>query len=217
MRVSDFLYFCVMTVQEIRLRFDHFNREIFGGKLPEPAFKVTGARHTMGSLRYRTQRTLTGGTRHYAFTLCMSNAFELTPDDWDDVLIHEMIHLEILSGTVSDTSAHGKLFRARMSQINSDFGRHITISRRMNTDELKSDGRIRLHHVCLCTLPDGRTGVCVTSPARYMAIRRALPRLYDISDVRWFVSSDPYFNSYPHSIRPRLYILKDPELSTSHE
>lgn len=200
---GPFLYLYGM-IDRIKERFEYYNALIFGGGLPTPAFRVTNARRTMGSLRYKTG--LLG--RHYDFVLCMSKAFNLSESESDDVLIHEMIHLEILSGSKRDTSAHGRLFRERMAQINRDYGRHVTVSRRLPDGILKPDERVRTHYVCLCTLPDGRKGICVTTAKHVAAFKRALPRLYDIKDVEWFETQNPYYNSLPHSVKPRLYVHK---------
>ena len=60
----------------------------------------------------------------------------------EDTIIHEMIHYHILSNQLQDTSAHGKLFRKMMDDINARFGRNVTISHKPTEEEREKDREI---------------------------------------------------------------------------
>ena len=69
-----------------------------------------------------------GRTTYYDYCISVSSYYQLTLEEIDDVLIHEMIHYSIAYTGLKDTSSHGIVFRGMMDKINRTFGRHITIS-----------------------------------------------------------------------------------------
>lgn len=111
-------------------RFETFNDAYFGGALPPVPLKLGRAVRSLGSCTYKKRRKWFGGIEYSDFRIRISTAFDLPEPEWEDVLLHEMIHYEILVNQRRDTSAHGRLFRARMREINERFGRHIVISHR---------------------------------------------------------------------------------------
>ena len=114
-------------------RFETFNTLCFGGALPPVPLKLGRAVRTLGACTYRKKRHLFGRMEYYGFTLRISTRYDLPEAELEDILLHEMIHYEILVNQRRDTSAHGRLFRARMKEINEGFGRHIRISSRSAT------------------------------------------------------------------------------------
>lgn len=54
-------------------------------------------------------------------------------NEWEDILIHEMIHYFIAYQGLNDNAPHGKLFREKMNEINTKYHRNISISRK-NTE-----------------------------------------------------------------------------------
>lgn len=72
--------------------FNRFNVMIFGSMLPIPRFTLTKARTFRGKLRY------THGVGRRAagdLEIRLSLSFDLPREEWEDVMIHEMIHLFI--------------------------------------------------------------------------------------------------------------------------
>ena len=80
------------TVDYLRQAFDHYNALIFGGKLPVPKLKLSRAKTRLGQMACKRKMRL-GRTTYYDYCISVSNYYQLTKEEIDDVLIHEMIHL----------------------------------------------------------------------------------------------------------------------------
>jgi len=197
----------------IAARFAEYNALFFGGKLPVPVFRSGNARSMLGHLRYRRKRSLLGRVTYSDFVLTISSRFDMPEEEVQDTIIHEMIHLYILSSGIRDTSSHGKVFRAWMQKINTEYGRHITISHRFTRDELAADTHLRKHYFCVCELPDGRKGITVTAESAVFSIYRQLPKVFTLRSCRWYGSTDPYFNRFPHVRTPKIFIVDGDELA----
>lgn len=201
----------IATVEYVKERFDHFNALCFGSVLEPVRIELMRSRTQLGQLRYRRRRKLAGGWRYSDFTLRISSVVEMDEPLLEDTVLHEMIHYRILSSQKQDSSAHGILFRQMMEDINSRFGRHISISHRRTEEENDADTRVRTHLVCVTLLKPDRLYVTVSARTACRSIRTALSRIEGIATQEWFVSSSPYFNRYPRSRTPKLYAVKDRE------
>ena len=120
----------IATKPFLEERFATFNTLCFDGSLPPVPLRLGRAVRSLGSCTYRKKRHLFGRTEYYGFSIRISARFDLPERVLEDVLLHEMIHYEILVNQRQDTSAHGRLFRARMKEINERYGRRITVSYR---------------------------------------------------------------------------------------
>ena len=120
------------TVEYLEERFDTFNEMCFEGALPRIPIKLSSGNSFIGRLTYRPVRDWRGRVvRKEDFVLRISTRFDLPEQELEDTLLHEMIHYDILVNQRRDSSAHGRLFRARMREINEQYGRHIAVSYRL--------------------------------------------------------------------------------------
>ncbi len=201
------------TVEYLEERFDTFNRMCFDGALPRIPIKLSNARGFVGRLQYRPVRDWRGRVvRHEDFVLRVSRHFDLTEAEVEDTLIHEMIHLWIAVNGIRDSSTHGRAFRAKMKEINTLYGRHLTISHKSTPEELDRDTRIRDHHVCVSRLADGRTAVTVAASTCVPRIRRMLRWSPTVRSSVWFDSRDPWFNRFPRCRTAKLFPVEPEEL-----
>jgi len=120
----------IATLEFLEDRFDSFNELCFDGTLPPVRIKLGRATRCLGACAYKKRRHLFGRMEYFDFSLRFSTKFDLPEDVLEDTLLHEMIHYDILVNQRRDTSSHGRLFRAKMKEINERYGRHITISYR---------------------------------------------------------------------------------------
>ncbi len=192
-----------ITLSYLRNRFELFNEQYFGNMLPVPQLKVGNARTQLGSLRYRKERRLLGRTRFTDFTLTISAFYDLPQEEIDDTIIHEMIHLLIASQNVKDDSPHGRLFRQKMNELNGKYGRHISVSHRGKLE--KADAGNSRNVIAVVHFQDGNIGVMRPSKSRIFEISRKLHLYYKIASVDWYFSSNPYFDTLPRSLKPRVY------------
>lgn len=112
-----------------------FNALCFGGKLPVVPLKVSHARTFLGKLVMRRKRGFFLSRTEYQ--LRISDFYDLPQQEFEDTVLHEMIHLHIAVNRLKDTSPHGPVFRRIMEAFNQRYGRHVTVSRRMKDGPLK--------------------------------------------------------------------------------
>ena len=166
--------------------FTFFNDKYFGGCLPVPTLAVGMSRTRLGSLSWQYRRHLFG-RRPCGYTLRISNYYDVDETAFKNVLLHEMIHLHIVSQGLKDTSPHGRIFRKIMASINAD-GWNVSVTARMAGQ---------------ATMGDGRCLLSVVSPAYAAAIDRAVSSSTDVSSHSWYVSSDEYFADFPTVRTPK--------------
>lgn len=191
------------TESFVKERFDRFNGLIFEGKLPDIPLVITNAASYLGMFCYKTRKPVFGKRRHYDLLIRISARLDLPESEIEDTVIHEMIHCWILLNGIRDTARHGKVFRSMMSDINSKYGRHITVSHRATKEQREAalDKRPRRRVVAILRFKDGREGVkCLPCmEARVKAYDRAFRRTGKIAEIEYYTVSDPWFNRFPTS------------------
>lgn len=202
-----------ITQHQAQARFRHFNKLCFNNSLPEVPINLTSATTFLGRMCYRKEHRPGCAPVFRDFQVRLSTSFDLPENEWDDVIVHEMIHLYIASNNLRDTSTHGRLFRQMMDDFNARYGLHIVVSHRQAPGTLSPRlSRIRIHHICVSTFPDGQKGITVCSAEMAPRINRGLPRAYNLTSRKWYVSGDTFFNRYPHSRLPRIYRISPEDL-----
>jgi hypothetical protein len=202
-----------ITLAYLRDRFATFNEECFGGGLPVPALKVGRARTMLGSLRYRKERRLLGRVRCKDFTLTVSSFYDLPQEEIDDTILHEMIHLYIASHNMKDDAPHGRLFRQKMAELNSRFGRHITVSHRGKLEKAEH-GRSQ-NIIAVVQMQDGSIGVMRPSRTRIFEISRTLHIYNKVENVQWYFSRASFFDTLPRSLKPKVYHVDREKLAAA--
>lgn len=197
----------------IRQKFDEFNELIFGGKLPPLTIRLSSARTFMGKLRYEKKRKFLGGWTYKNYQLVISTRFDLSEQMIEDTVIHEMIHYYIMYRGLRDTSSHGPVFRNIMKEINEKYGRHVTVSVRLNDEIQKKDTKKRCHLLCISHFKDGRVGVTNAAHTRLHYLSEHLPHIPGVTDCTWYVSRNPFFNKFPRSLTPKIYLITQVEIA----
>ena len=191
------------TVRFIEARFDEFNTLMFGGRLPKIPVALSNAASYVGLCSFKTRRHLLGKPEHYDFKLRISTRFDLPESEIEDTVIHEMIHYYIRLNGIKDTSAHGKVFRQIMADINRTYDRHITVSHRTTKEQREAavSNRPRPRIVAIVSFKDGRQGLKLLpdDDRKAAAYHRALMRSGRVSSIEYYHTSDPWFNRYPTS------------------
>lgn len=201
------------TEEYVRQSFDRFNTLIFGGGLPPLPIRISRGTRFLGKLEYKRRYGLFGKvTGRYDFLMRISAAKDMSPEELDDVIIHEMIHYSIALSGEEDTSVHGKLFRSRMAEINAKYGRHVGVSHKSTPEEMDSDTRVREHVFCISEFPDGRKGITVCSLTRVQYIKRRLHRYFNLKSENWYKSVNPFLNRFPRSNTPKIYRIEESDV-----
>ena len=184
--------------------FEYYNELIFDGKLPVPWLRWSHSKTRLGVMKCKGMSKL-GRTRIYDFTISISDYYELTKEQLEDVLIHEMIHLSILSAGIEDTSPHGIVFRGMMDKINRTFNRHITISVRTRNLQACTLQQHKDYLILALEMKDGKYFLSSVNPSAARKLAISLARTHEIKHYAWYQSQDEYFHSMPRvrSLRGR--------------
>lgn len=203
----------------VQQKFREFNRQMFDGRLPEPPVSITNAKTYLGVCAYRKHRKWNGRLEYSDFKIRISRRFDLSRDEIDDTIIHEMIHYYIGLFSPADMPGHSALFRRMMADINTRYGRHISVSHRLTPDQQEQaiDNRPKRHIVAKVVLKDGRTGIKVI-PCMERHIRRyhrGMMASGKVSSIEFFQTTDPFFNRFPSSSAFTVY-FPDPATLSAH-
>lgn len=193
----------IPTIAFVQQKFHEFNVQMFDGKLILPPIQLSRARTFVAQCAAKKRRTLFRGTKLYDFRLKFSVCFDLPEREWEDTIIHEMIHYYIGVNGLKDTSPHGMLFRQMMTDINQRYGRNLSISHRSTAEQKEAlySSRKVWHVIALVSFADGRKGLKVLPRIRQRieAYRTTMLRDQRISNVDLYMSNDTYFNRFPNS------------------
>lgn len=200
------------TLSFIKESFDRFNRQIFREPLPEITIRMTRAGSSVGKFSFpRRLEPSRDNVRHCKLTF--SANFDLPREEWEDVIIHEMLHYSIWFNKIRDTGPHGVTFKRLMNDINRIHGRHLTVRHKTEPGAETADRRVRLHIICITDWKDGRRLISVMSKGQMASFHHELKKRPDLKQWGWYVSSDPYFNKYPHVRSMKFYRMPDTDKS----
>ena len=184
------------TEEYLEQAFEYYNELIFDGKLPVPWLRWSHSKNRLGVMKCKGMSKL-GRTRIYDFTISISDYYELTKEQLEDVLIHEMIHLSILSAGIEDTSPHGIVFRGMMDKINRTFGRDITISARKQKLQPRVAQQSKDYLVLAFETKDGRFYLSSVNPSAVEKLISTLERVGELVHYTWYHSQDEFFQTLP--------------------
>ncbi|MCM1310410.1 MAG: SprT-like domain-containing protein [Bacteroides sp.] len=197
------------TVTYIEKKFEEFNRQIFGGRLPKLPIELSDASGFLGKCVFH-QRRLPNGLKEYGdFRLRINTRIDLPENVIEDTIIHEMIHYLILWTGLQDTSDHGDIFRAIMTSINTAHGRNISVRHHNSAEEAEQavSTKRTWHVIAAIYFKTGKTGVKV--------LPRTVPKILDyyrvavahreVQEVRLYLHDNPFFNRYPTSAALRIH------------
>lgn len=204
----------IPNLEFVKATFLRYNTEIFNSELPEPRFNMTRARSFRGKLCYRIKKTFLKTVNH-DFEMRISISFDIPQLEWEDVVIHEMIHLYIASKGIKDQSSHGPEFRKVMHFINKKHGRNIRVSAKSTAEQASrnnADKRVKAHYICLAKFSDGRLGVAPVAKTRIFRLWNDFNNFAGVESLKWIGTTDPWFNSFPHVRSPKLYLVSEEDL-----
>lgn len=176
--------------------FHKYNSLIFDNKLPLPTLKLSRAKTRLGQMACK-RRISWGRTRYYDFTISISTYYNLSQEQIDDVLIHEMIHYSIAYTGLKDSSAHGVVFRGMMDNINRRFNRNITVSVRSQNilpREIKTE---KTYLVLAIEMEKEKYFLSSVNPTAAGKIALQLPNIKEIKFFAWYKTKNEFFQSMP--------------------
>ena len=212
----------IPSIGSIHEKFRQFNRQMFGGVLETIPVDITTAKNYLGVITFKKDFDESGKPCFYNYMFRFSARYDMPENEWDDILLHEMIHYYIASQGLIDDAPHGSLFKAKMNEINTKYHRNISVSRKSDDvvsvikDETKENRPKKkcLRVIGLLRIKDGRVGIKVM-PKKIDAVSA----FYDyfskheqIESVRLFFCSDPFFEQFPRSRKIYANIVDEKEV-----
>ena len=185
-----------LTILYLQEAFAKYNREIFDGSLPMPALKLSRARTRLGQMACKKKWSW-GRVKYYDYVISVSTYYDLTQEQIDDVLIHEMIHYSIAYTGVKDTSPHGVVFRGMMDAVNRRFGRHVTVTSRSKGLSPRHPQKPKEYLVLGLVMKDGRRFLSSVNPRFAGEMELRLSTVPEVKSRKWIRTSDEYFRSFP--------------------
>ena len=184
-----------MNQETLKALFTQFNREYFNGELPEPRLLLSRSRTRLGSMAYKRKRSW-GRVRNSDYTIRISTYYDCGEREWQNVLLHEMIHLYIASKRLRDTSSHGKLFRQYMDHLNSNYGWNIRVSTSTRGWQPTVAPKRKRHTVLALRMKSGKCFLTVVNPQYVARLKQQIETIPDVGGSWWFESDDDYFNDF---------------------
>ncbi|MCD8297112.1 MAG: SprT-like domain-containing protein [Prevotella sp.] len=188
--------------------FAEFNAKYFNGELPVPAFAVGNSRTRRGTMSWRIRKKWFSKTRG-DYKIRISNYFNVEEYDFKNVLLHEMIHLHIVSKGIKDSSPHGVVFHEVMRRINAD-GWKINVSEKMSGKvEVARRMDVRWRVIMAVATTDGKYMLSVVNPRYVRLIDSVIKRSPNVQSCSWYISQDNYFSSFPVVRSPKGRIVSE--------
>ena len=177
--------------------FQKFNHDYFSGKLPLPRLALSMSRTRLGSMACK-RRVRKGRKEYYDYSIHISNYYDRSERQYQNVLLHEMIHEYIAYSRQKDTSAHGVIFRGMMDNLNRKYGWEMTVM--TSTRRTAVAGGIpqdRTYLVLAIALRTGERMLTVVNPHYARLLDRQLSTVVTMSEHGWYTSKDTSFFSFP--------------------
>lgn len=192
-----------VTIPYIQQKFDEFNRLMFGGQLPRIPIELKDVKTYIGECVSHKKRLPDGRIQQFDFRLRFNTRYDLSEAVLEDTIIHEMIHYYIGYRQLKDRSSHGPLFKRIMQDINTKYGRHLTITHNNSADGagLVCDTKKRWHVVAIVSFKNGKTGIKVLPRIvqRILHYYRCVGSNQTVDSIRLVMTNDRFFNPYPNS------------------
>ncbi len=173
--------------------FDEFNRMYFGG-LPQPKFVLSRSKSQLGTMACKCYK-YSSKRRFFDFSIRMSTMYDFEEREAQNVLLHEMIHYSIAYTGLQDTSSHGVIFRGMMDSLNRKHGWNIRISTPKRLLKLAAPDKPKEKKPCMvlyCKV-NGENFLSSVMLGSAGKLEYAISHSAQITEHRWYSSSDPFF------------------------
>lgn len=179
----------IITHQYVRDKFYEYNELMFEGKLPPIPIKIGTSRGRLGTCFYTVLRRPGQKPVNAFFHLRFSSAFDLPEEEWEDTIIHELIHYYLAFFEMNDKTPHGENFKRMMKDINARFGRHVSISYRPP----KNGENVPKYRFAVVRDRRGQTGIKRFGEGSYVDFVQCMEERCGEGSVTVYESSNPFF------------------------
>ncbi|MCM1320200.1 MAG: SprT-like domain-containing protein [Muribaculaceae bacterium] len=181
---------------------------MFAIELPDVPMSITNGKQRLGCLH--TNLRYNRNQPHLRYKMTFSGKFDIPQNQLEDILLHEMIHLAIDYARISDSGPHGHTFKTIMNTINKHFGRNISVRLKMkDVSEHTLATPTRSFVFTFHLNRTNRDAFMRCASTVVLKLYRQLKGLSDVSDIKLYLTFNPYFALYPNSRTLRYFILTE--------
>ena len=105
--------------------FCQYNEKYFEGILPIPMFDLLHSFRTCGYCQCDYEQGWFSRTL-YNFRISMTDYYDFTLKQFEDILVHEMIHYYLAYFGIDKSLSHGREFKKMAKRLNQTYGLNIT-------------------------------------------------------------------------------------------
>ena len=182
-----------------------FNKEYFDGELPLPRLALSRSRTRLGSMACKRVKRLFKSEKFTDFAIRLSNFYDLSEREFQNVLLHEMIHLKIAFLGMKDTAPHGVVFRRMADELNRNSGWNIRVTGSTRGVKPAQPQPSSDYLVLALLLDSGEYFFSVVNPRYARGIDREIRMVSRVKNFNWYTTRDGYFMNFPkvRSLRGR--------------
>ena len=194
-----------LTISYISEKFEKYNNLYFNGSLKTPKFKISNSKRVLGTLSISKRLNFYGGyTKEH--TISISKYYDRTEKQYDNTLIHEMIHLYISQNDIIDNGSHGRRFKAECARINKygwDLSRTTDISGWKLSEEAQKRLDNKLSNATYSIFvyqmydTDNTQFIFRVAKGKELTYLNHLKYVCKVAKVKCFKTSDNIFESLP--------------------
>jgi predicted SprT family Zn-dependent metalloprotease len=172
-----------ITVSDVERRYKQWNQKLFGGKLPEIKISVrplksASGRTVVNYTRHKDQPKIRANSNTYrlmqmsgvkpnvtinSIEMIISNSMKLTSENLDQVIIHEMIHVEFASNG-DYLEGHGREFERRRQELSKIVGFEIPLTHDVSELKLNDASLAKEVLILVAERPNGKASILMITP-----------------------------------------------------
>lgn len=198
----------IITHQYVRDKFYEYNELMFEGKLPPVPIKIGNSKGRLGTCFYTVLRCPGQKPVNAFFHLRFSSAFDLPEEEWEDTIIHELIHYYLAFFEMNDKTPHGENFKRMMKDINARYGRHVSISYRPP----KNGEDVPKYRFAVVRDRRGQTGIKRFGEGSYADFVQCMEERCGEGSVTVYESTNPFFGKLSINDRMSCVLINEDAL-----
>lgn len=174
-----------ITINFIEKNFVRFNKEYFHNELDMPRFEIMHTRKLLGQCKWDNSHG-----KRINYRIRITDYFDFDEKKYQNILLHEMIHLFIRQKDIKDTRRHhGQVFYDYARLIN-EFGWNISRTDSIEGIDLASD-EVKTYHLITFKDSKGKFFLMAYNPKYRAYFERLFNRHANYyTNVLWFTSTD---------------------------
>lgn len=169
-----------MAGYDLQARYDHFNELLFGGKLPRVPLRFGILKGSGGVFKYKTLLTdprylkqpKPVRDRHTIYvegtgSIVISKTYQKSHEAMDQILVHEMIHAQLIINEGNLLDNHGSAFMGWVKRCSEKLGWQVPLKDAVEGLEMSEDLPLKTYIVLIRDDGDPPVGYAILFPGAF--------------------------------------------------